>query len=205
MNNKHWQPAFINVILFAFLQNALTHPISLTSARALVYENKIDLAIDIMAEDYMLYYGLVPDTNNRIPADKLQQSLEEHRYSLSSGLKIFDQYGNKINGTVTQIEGSIPAQVITELMGIVLKIKTFFDANMIIIGISTFLLLLLVIVLSLRLRQNEMQIMFKIGCSRWTTVGFQLSELSIIFTISIIYTAISAILTIQLGTGSDAG
>ncbi len=108
MNNKHWQPAFITVILFAFLQNALTHPISLTSARALVYEDKIDLAIDIMAEDYMLYYGLVPDTNNRIPADKLQQSLEEHRYFLLGGLKIFDSAGNTIKGTVKGIEGSIP-------------------------------------------------------------------------------------------------
>ncbi len=93
----------------------------------------------------------------------------------------------------------IPAQVITELMGIVFKIKTFFDANMIIIGISTFLLLLLVIVLSLRLRQHEMEIMFKIGCSRWTTAGLQLSELSIILAISITCSAILGLLTIQLG------
>jgi len=70
---------------------------------------------------------------------------------------------------------------------------------MIVVSLSTSLLLVLVIFLSLRLRQHEMEIMFKIGCSRWTSAGLQLSELSIILVISILSSLILSTLTIQLG------
>ena len=74
-----------------------------------------------------------------------------------------------------------PNNVIEELMNLVFRVKRFFDANAILIAISTLLLLGLIVMLSLKLREGEMQTMFKVGASRGTILKLQLAELGIIF------------------------
>lgn len=83
----------------------------------------------------------------------------------------------------------VPLDVVTELMGLVFKIKRFFDANFALISISTGLFLTLVILLSLRLRKREMETMNKLGCSRRTIFWLQTAELAIILAISILVAA----------------
>lgn len=74
-----------------------------------------------------------------------------------------------------------PSNVILDLMELIFRIKLFFDANAILIAISTVLLMVLVVLLSLKLRQREMQTMFKIGCSRGTIAMLQVWEMLLIF------------------------
>lgn len=74
-----------------------------------------------------------------------------------------------------------PSKVILELMEMIFRIKLFFDANAILIAMSTVFLMILVVLLSLKLRQREMQTMFKIGCSRGTIVMLQVWEMLLIF------------------------
>jgi putative ABC transport system permease protein len=54
------------------------------------------------------------------------------------------------------------------------------DAVIVIVGAATLLALLLVFALSLRLRQRELQTIFKLGCSRATTVYLLAAEILII-------------------------
>jgi putative ABC transport system permease protein len=82
-----------------------------------------------------------------------------------------------------------PGNVVRELMSMIFRIKQFFDANAILIGISTGLLLVLVVMLSLRLRQREMETMFKLGCSRSTIAMLQVGEMGIIFAVAAILLA----------------
>lgn len=77
-----------------------------------------------------------------------------------------------------------PVDDVRELMSLVFRVKRFFDANAILIGISTALLLLLVLMLSLRLRTREMQTMFKLGCGRGKIVQLQLAEILIIVAVA---------------------
>ena len=77
----------------------------------------------------------------------------------------------------------VPKDVISDLMKLVFQVKRFFDANAILIAVSTVLLLLLIVVLSTKLRQREMQTMFKMGASRSTMALLQVGELLIIFLI----------------------
>ncbi len=77
-----------------------------------------------------------------------------------------------------------PGKVVRELMSLVFKVKSVFDANSILIALSTGMLLLLVILLSLKLRQREMQTMFQLGASRSTTALLQIWEMGFIFLIS---------------------
>ncbi len=73
-----------------------------------------------------------------------------------------------------------PSDDVRELMSLVFRVKRFFDANAILIAISTAMLLLLVLMLSLRLRAREMETMFKLGCSRGRILQLQLAEILII-------------------------
>ena len=92
-----------------------------------------------------------------------------------------------------------PPEVIEQLMAMIFRIKRLFDANAILIAISTVLLLGLVVLLSLKLRQREMETMFKIGCSRLTVWFLQIGELAIVTAISAILVAILVFTTITLG------
>ncbi len=76
-------------------------------------------------------------------------------------------------------------EVVEEMLGMVFKVKRFFDANFALVAASTGLFLTLTILLSLRLRRREMQTMFQIGCSRGTVFWLQACELLIVLVISL--------------------
>ena len=110
---------------------------------------------------------------------------------------LMGRYRNSKNGEQLVVPGS----VIQELMNLVFKVKRFFDANAILIAISTILLLLLIVVLSLKLREREMATMFKIGASRNTVGLLQVAELGIVFLISgVLVTAALFTLNQYVGT-----
>jgi len=90
----------------------------------------------------------------------------------------------------------IPTQVVEDLMGIVFKVKRFFDVNAILVTLSAGLFLSLVLALSLRLRQREIQTMFKLGCNRLTTAGLLFFELAIIITMSIALSVMATLATL---------
>ena len=92
----------------------------------------------------------------------------------------------------------IPTQVVEDLMGIVFKVKRFFDVNAILVSLSAGLFLGLVLALSLRLRQREIQTMFKLGCNRLTTAGLLFFELAIIITMSIGLSVMATLATLAV-------
>ena len=85
-------------------------------------------------------------------------------------------------GTVEQI--LVPSAVVAELMGMVFRVKGFFDANMAMVSGSTLLFLALVVLLSLRLRRREMEILHMLGCSKGLMVRLQVVELLLVCAVS---------------------
>jgi putative ABC transport system permease protein len=73
----------------------------------------------------------------------------------------------------------VPTEVIEEILGFVLRLKRFFDANALLVSIATVLFLALVVMLSLRLRQREAETLFKLGCARATIARILALELAI--------------------------
>jgi putative ABC transport system permease protein len=98
-----------------------------------------------------------------LPRDQKSGTLIKARYGLSETHRML-----------------VPEEVVGELLGLVFKVKRFFDANFALITVSTILFLLLVVLLSQRIRQREMETMFKIGCSRSTVFWLQAVELAIV-------------------------
>ena len=74
-----------------------------------------------------------------------------------------------------------PPEVVEELMGMVLRVRQFLDANYAFVATTTALLLALIVALSRRLRAREMETMFLLGCSRGTLFALQAAELAMIF------------------------
>lgn len=73
----------------------------------------------------------------------------------------------------------VPTEVIEEILGFVLRLKRFFDANAVLVSVATVMFLALVVLLSLRLRQREAETLFKLGCARATIARILALELAI--------------------------
>lgn len=79
-----------------------------------------------------------------------------------------------------------PKEVIDTLMANIFKIRNVLDAVIMLVGTATLLALILVFSLSLRLREREIDVIFKLGCSRATTARLLGAEIFIIILLSTI-------------------
>ena len=77
-----------------------------------------------------------------------------------------------------------PKEVIDTLMANIFKIRNVLDAVILLVGSATLLALVLVFSLSLRLREKEIDVISKLGCSRATIAKLLSAELFIIILIS---------------------
>ncbi len=101
----------------------------------------------------------------------------------------------------------VPKQIVAETLDLVFRVKRFFDAQALVVGVTTVLLLALVMLLSLRLRRGEMETMFKIGCARWMIFWMQATEIVIVLIAGVaIAGGLSWIVLCELGlSGSRTG
>jgi putative ABC transport system permease protein len=74
--------------------------------------------------------------------------------------------------------------VVEELLGLLFRIKRFFDANAALVGPATGLFLLLVVLLSMRLRRPQMDTLFRLGCARSLMIKLVTAELAAIGAVS---------------------
>lgn len=101
-------------------------------------------------------------------------------YDEKSGTILQGRYLKK--GITSQIIR--PKDVIDDLMATIFRIRNVLDAVISIVGFATVLALLMVFSLSLKLRERELAVISRIGCSKATTVKLVGSELLILFCVS---------------------
>ncbi len=94
-----------------------------------------------------------------------------------------------------------PASVIEGLLENIFRIKNLLDAVILMVGFATVLAIMLVFGLSLRLRQDEINTIFKLGCSRLTIVRLLGAEILIIGFISGLLCAGLILVTNQYSEG----
>lgn len=83
-----------------------------------------------------------------------------------------------------------PVDVVDGLLENIFRIKTVIDGVIVIVGLATLLTMVLVFILSLRIRQDEMDTIFRMGCSRMTMARLLLAEIVIIVAASALLCAI---------------
>lgn len=74
----------------------------------------------------------------------------------------------------------VPTEVIGELLGFVLHIKTFFDANAVLVTLAMGLFLGVIVLLSVQVRQRELSTLSRIGCARSMIVRLFATELALV-------------------------
>ena len=114
----------------------------------------------------------------------------------ASGIKLMGRYvSDDSKHTIAE-----PAEIVEQLLAIVLRIRQFFSVASWLIAVVTGLFLVLVTLLTLRLRQREMQTMFKLGCSKGTIVQLQIAELVIVLVVSLLLAGSIAALVQHFGS-----
>lgn len=105
----------------------------------------------------------------------------------------------RYQGRENPIQIIVPADTVNEMLGLILRARRVLDANVALVTLSTALFLVLTVVLSLRLRRREMEIMFHLGCARWTIFKLQATELLIVMAAGILVAAGLAALSLRFG------
>lgn len=85
---------------------ALAHPVSLTEVTVDVQRNQIETELKVLVEDLVLYYPVSADENNVYPSEALKEAAQHHRQFVLDGLRLLDQDGNRISGSIFQIDTS---------------------------------------------------------------------------------------------------
>jgi len=94
-----------------------------------------------------------------------------------------------------------PASVVAELLGMVARVKRFFDLHhLFLIGIST-AFLFLVFILSARLRRDEFATMSDLGASRGSIVALQMIEGLVLFALGSLVAVLASRLVLSLASG----
>ena len=84
------------------------------------------------------------------------------------------------------------------MMGMVLRVRQFLDANYTLITTAMLVLLGLIITLSRQIRKKEMETMFLLGCSRRAVLTLQTTELLILFAAAISLALAMTVITLNL-------
>lgn len=78
------------------------------------------------------------------------------------------------------VQALVPGEVMDELLGVVFRVKVFFDANALLVGVATSLFLAVIVALSLAVRRRERLTLFKLGCARSTVARLMATELALV-------------------------
>lgn len=94
-----------------------------------------------------------------LPKDERAATIVKGRYRVSKTAQLLD-----------------PTEVTEELLGMVFRVKAFFDANVLLVSVATGLLLTLVVLLTLRVRKRELETLARVGAARATVVRLLVTE-----------------------------
>jgi len=148
---------------------------SVTEAVELVPERAGELHFHGAPEDFPLTGVLV------VPATPKQSTLLKGRYRVRDDAELF-----------------VPADVVEEVLGLVFRLKRFFDANVIAVATATVLLLGLILWLTLRLRRRELLTLARIGVSRGSIAALVALEFGLVIGAALGVAFLSALPTASL-------
>ncbi|MEM7165289.1 MAG: hypothetical protein AAF581_07490 [Planctomycetota bacterium] len=78
------------------------------------------------------------------------------------------------------VQWLLPGKELGEFLRFAFQVKRFFDANLVLVLTATALFLALIVLLSIRVRERELLTYYRIGCSRFTVVKLQGTELALV-------------------------
>ncbi|MGZ0172290.1 MAG: hypothetical protein ACKVHE_22340, partial [Planctomycetales bacterium] len=84
----------------------LAHPISLTDSVVDVQKDHVDVELNVLVEDLVLYYPVSADEHDVYPAAALKEAAKSHRDFVLDGLKLLDEQGTLLEGAMLNVDAS---------------------------------------------------------------------------------------------------
>ncbi len=138
-------------------------------------ENERDFHIHGSADELPLTAVVV------VPRSSKARTQLKGRYNVEQGVQLLE-----------------PRGVIEELLGFVMRIKAFFDANTALVSVATVLFLSVIVALTLTARRRELEALFKIGCARGTVARLMSAELFLLVIGGALVAALVSLLLVTL-------
>ena len=102
--------AAVAMLCLATVRTASAHPVSVMTGQAVVRSNEVAVTLEVMIEDFMLFYGLSPDMQNRISRADIQSSIDRHAQTLLKDFAIRDVDGVRLKGELVKRDAEeVPA------------------------------------------------------------------------------------------------
>ena len=84
--------------------SATAHPISMSTAVADIYEDRVQIELRILTEDLMFYHSLEADGDQVLSQKKMIDAAEAHRAFLIKYFRVLNKEGRELRGTFTRVD-----------------------------------------------------------------------------------------------------
>jgi hypothetical protein len=95
----------VSVVLIA-TDAAIGHPISLTEATVDVHRDRVDVSVQVLVEDLVLYGPVAASGEGVYPANELRAAAERHSTFVLNGLRLLKADGRKLAGELVAVDHS---------------------------------------------------------------------------------------------------
>jgi len=85
---------------------AFCHPISLTEATVDVHRDRVDVSVQVLAEDLVLYGPVAAGGEGVYPANELRTAAQRHSQFVLDGLRLLRADGRKLTGKLVAVDHS---------------------------------------------------------------------------------------------------
>lgn len=93
-------------ILLCAADAAFGHPISLTEATVNVHRDRVDVNVQVLVEDLVLYGPVAASGEGIYPADELREAAQRHSKFVLDGLRLLNTDGKKLARSVVTVDHS---------------------------------------------------------------------------------------------------
>lgn len=98
--------ALVSSILLCAADAAFGHPISLTEATVNVHRDRVDVNVQVLVEDLVLYGPVAASGEGIYPADELREAAQRHSKFVLDGLRLLNADGGKLKGSLLAVDHS---------------------------------------------------------------------------------------------------
>ena len=93
-------------ILLCAADAGFAHPISLTEATVDVHRDRVDVSVQVLVEDLVLYGPVGASGEGVYPADDLREAAQRHSKFVLDGLRLLKADGGKLSGSLVSVDHS---------------------------------------------------------------------------------------------------
>jgi len=128
----------VTAFLLCPSSRVVAHPISMSTAVADIYQDRVQVELRILTEDLMFYHSIEAGVDQMLSRKDLLEAAEEHRTFLTKYFRILDKSGQTIEGNFTRVDTQeIPEEGVR--LDQVMEVGVFYELHVLLEEIPQYL------------------------------------------------------------------